>query len=53
MKQKEKGGFKDLSQISIFAISFTVRIKIFGNTGVTLKFEKVCILSTTNIKDYW
>jgi len=49
MKQKEKGGFKDLSQITIFAISFTVKITIFGNTRATLKCEKCCILSTTNI----
>ena len=53
MKQKEKGAFKDSSQINSFAISFTMKITIFGNTGATLKCEKVCILSATNIKDYW
>ena len=53
MKQKEKGAFKDSSQITSFAISFTMKITIFGNTGATLKCEKVCILSATNIKDYW
>jgi hypothetical protein len=31
-----KGGFKDLSQITIFAILFKGEITIFGNTGATL-----------------
>ena len=53
MNQKEKGGSKDLSQMTIFAISLTVKITIFGKTGATLKCEKVCILSTTIITDYW
>ena len=33
---KKKGGFKDLSQITIFAILFTGKIAVFGNTEATL-----------------
>jgi len=36
----KEGGFKDLSQITIFAISFTGKITLFGNTGTTLKCGK-------------
>ncbi|NYT28668.1 MAG: hypothetical protein H0A76_12935 [Candidatus Thiodubiliella endoseptemdiera] len=49
----KKGGFKDLSQITVFAILFTGKIALFGNTRAKLNCGKVCILSTTIIKDYW
>jgi hypothetical protein len=36
----KKGGFKDLSQITIFAILFTAKIAQFGNPGATLNCGK-------------
>jgi hypothetical protein len=43
-----KGGFKDLSQIAVFAILFTGKIALFGNTGATLKCGKSLYLIYNN-----
>ena len=56
----KKGGFKDLSQITVFAILFTGKIALFGNTGATLNcgkslfpnynnYERLLVKSSENV----